>query len=67
MSTLGAYRLLACNDEQDLSHALAPFLHRKQAVCPKSGYEADNVGVYTNHAKCGKPQNPGIYMILPTV
>ena len=42
LTTLGAYRLLAYNDKQDFSHALAPFLHRKQAVCPKSGHEALN-------------------------
>lgn len=47
LTTLGAYCLLAYNDERDLSHALAPFLHRKQAVCPKS----DTGGQVNFHAR----------------
>jgi predicted SprT family Zn-dependent metalloprotease len=32
-------QLLAYNDKEDFSHILALLLHRKQAVCPKSGHE----------------------------
>ncbi len=38
LSTLGAYRLLACNIEQDVSSENI-FVQSKHAVSPKSGHE----------------------------
>src|SRR6266568_9590589 len=40
MATLGAYRLLVCNVEHDVSPGRGLFVQSKRALCPKSGQEA---------------------------
>ncbi len=47
MATFGAYCLLACNVEHDVSLKSVLFVQSKQALCPKSGHEAFNLKIYT--------------------